>query len=195
METLSRARAIDCIGFPISGCRLLRHSYFVSLLVLAGILACAAAPGSSAYGATPAGGPAASAASIIGTEAKLNGAALTPGATLFPGDVIRVGIASTAALRFGNSLVLAAAETELVVESEGVILRDGRVQVRANGEQSFGISGPFFQVNIGVLGGIPSSAEIQLAGTRAQVSAVAGAAEVMAAGSAAPYRLRAGRNG
>ncbi len=192
METLSRVRAIDSIRFPSSGCRLLRQSYFVPLLVLAGTLFLAAAPGSSAYGATPASGPAASAASIIGTEAKLNGTPLTPGATLFPGDVIRVGIASTAALRFGNSLVLAAAETELVVESEGVSLRNGRVQVRANGEQSFGISGPFFQVNIGAFGGIPSSAEIQLAGTRAQVSTVAGAADVMAAGNAVPYRLRAG---
>ena len=88
METLSRARAIDSIRFPSSGCRLLRQSYFAFLLVIAGILVCVAAPGSSVYGATPASGPAASAASIIGTEAKLNGTPLTPGATLFPGDVM-----------------------------------------------------------------------------------------------------------
>ena len=49
------------------------------------------------------------------------------GATLFPGDVIRLGEASTAALRFGNSMVLAAPLTELVVESEGVSLRNGRL--------------------------------------------------------------------
>jgi len=192
MKTLPRALAIDYIWFLSGHLRPLRHSHFACLLVLAGILVFAATPASLAYGATPASGPAASAASIIGKEAILNGTPLAPGATLYPGDVIRLGMDSTAALRFGNSLVLAAPETELVVESEGVSLRNGRLQVRASGEQSFGISGPFFQVNIAASAGIPSSAEIRLGGTRAQVSAVAGAADVTAAGNAAPYRLRAG---
>ncbi len=151
-----------------------------------------AAPCSPALAAMPASAPAASAASIIGKDAELNGAHLAAGATLFPGDVIRLGEASTAALEFGNNLVLAAPETELVVESDGVGLRNGRLQVRANGGESFAVSAPFFQVNIAASGGIPSSAEIRLDGTLAQVSAVAGAADLMAAGEVVPYRLRAG---
>ena len=103
-----------------------------------------------------------------------------------------LGEASTAALRFGDSLVLAAPLTELVIESEGVTLRNGRLQVRADGAESFAISGPFFHVNIAASEGIPSSAEIRLGGMRAQVSAVAGAADLTAAGSAAPYKLHAG---
>jgi ferric-dicitrate binding protein FerR (iron transport regulator) len=192
MKTLSRALASHCILFQRSCMRLHCRPYFACLLVLAGILVCAVAAPPSAYGATPASGPAASAASIIGKEAKLNGTPLAPGATLYPGDVIRLGADSTAALRFGDSLVLAAPETELVVESAGVSLRNGRLQVRANGAEPFGISGSFFQVNIAAFGGIPSSAEVRLGGSRAQISAVAGAAEVTAAGSAAPYRLHAG---
>ncbi len=117
---------------------------------------------------------------------------MAAGATLFPGDVIRLGEDSTAALRFGNNLVLAAPLTELVVESEGVRLRDGRLQVRASGREPFAISGTFFHVDIAASGGVPSSAEIRLDGMRAQISAVAGAADLMAAGSAAPYRLHAG---
>ena len=114
------------------------------------------------------------------------------GATLFPGDVIRLGEASTAALRFGNSMVLAAPLTELVVESEGVSLRIGRLQVRADGAESFAISGPYFHVNIAASEGVPSSAEVRLAGPRAQVSAVAGGADLTAAGSDTSYRVRAG---
>ena len=114
------------------------------------------------------------------------------GATLFPGDVIRLGEASTAALRFGNSMVLAAPVTELIVEPEGVGLRNGHLQVRAGGAGSFAISGPFFRVNIAASGGVSSSAEVRLAGMRAQVSAVTGAADLTAAGNAASYRLHAG---
>ncbi len=79
-----------------------------------------------------------------------------------------------------------------MVESESVSLRNGRLQVRASGQESFGISGPFFRLSIAASGGIPSSAEVRLGGTLAQISAVAGAAEVTAAGNVAPYRLRAG---
>ena len=171
---------------------LLRRSYFQGLLFLAGILFCAAAPCSMAFGATRANDPAASATSIIGKEAKLNGTPMPVGATLFPGDVIRVGEASTVALRFGDSSVLAAPHTELVVESKGVSLRNGRLQVRADGAESFAISGPFFHVNIAASGGVPSSAEVRLTGLRAQVSAVAGGAELTASGNDTSYRLRAG---
>ena len=114
------------------------------------------------------------------------------GATLFPGDVIRLGEASTAALRFGDNVVLAAQLTELVVESEGVNLRNGRLQARAGGAETFAIFGPFFRVNIAASGGIQSSAEVQLGGLRASVSSVAGAAELTASGSEAAYRLHAG---
>jgi ferric-dicitrate binding protein FerR (iron transport regulator) len=192
MKTPSRGPVSDRIGNVSGRGMLLRCSYFSCLLLVAGILVTAAVPGSSAYGATPATGPAASAASILGEDAELNGGPMPVGATLFPGDVIRLGEGSTAALRFGSSLVLVASHTELVVESEGVTLRNGRLQVRASGEESFAISGPFFHVNIAAFAGAPSSAEIRLAGMRAQVSAVAGAADVTAEGSIAPYMLHAG---
>ncbi len=122
----------------------------------------------------------------------MNGTPMPPGATLFPGDVIHLGEASTAALRFGNSSVLAAPLTELVVESDGVSLRTGRLQVRANGAEGFVVSGTFFRMNIAEFGGSPSSAEIRLVGKRAQVSEFAGAANLTAAGITSPYRLLAG---
>src|SRR5579863_7210584 len=192
MKTLSRAMVSEYIGISSSRGKLFRRSYFSCLLFLAGIFVWLGAADSPAWGAPPASGPAASAASIIGKDAKLNGTPMPAGATLFPGDVIRLGENSTAALRFADSLVLAAADTELVVESQGVSLRDGRLQVRASGEESFTVSGPFFHVSIAASGGIPSSAEIRLGGTRAQVSAVAGAADLTTTGSAAPYKLHAG---
>src|SRR2546425_13286238 len=65
----------------------------------------------------------ASAASIAGGNAQLNGAPLASGATLYPGDVIALGAGSTAALQFESDLVLAAPMTELVVEPSGVGLR------------------------------------------------------------------------
>jgi len=170
----------------------LRGSYFSFVLFVAVIIVCVAVPISPAFGAAPASGAAASAASIIGKDAKLNGTPMPAGATLFPGDVIVLGEDSTAALRFADGLVLAAPGTELVVESEGVSLRDGRLQVRASGEKFFSVSGPFFHVSLAASGGIPSSAEIRLGGTRAQVSAVAGAADLTAAGGVAPYKLHAG---
>jgi len=124
----------------------------------------------------------------------MNGVPMLAGATLFPGDVIRLGDASTAALRFGDSLLLAAPLTELVIESEGVSLRNGRLQVRAGGMESFAVSAPFFHVDVAAFGGIPSSAEIRLIGSRALVSAIAGAADLTATGTADPYRLHAGES-
>jgi hypothetical protein len=181
----------DRIGNVSSRDKRLRPFYFAGLLFLAGIIVWGTVPGTLAHAETPVAGPAASTTSIVG-KVELNGTPVTAGATLFSGDVIRLGEASTLALRFENTSVLAAPFTELVVESEGLTLRTGRLQVRAGGEESFGVSGPFFHVNIAASAGAPSSAEICLGGTRAQVSAVAGAAELTAAGSAAPYRLLAG---
>jgi ferric-dicitrate binding protein FerR (iron transport regulator) len=192
MKSLSSARTSGLTEF-VSSCRILLHrSYFPFMLFLVGILTCAAAPGPSAFGATSANDPAASAASITGKDAKLNGTQMPVGATLFPGDVIRLGEASTAGLRFGNSMVFAAPLTELVVESEGVSLRNGRLQVRTDGAESFAVSGPYFHVNIAASEGVPSSAEVRLAGLRAQVSAVAGGADLTAAGSDTSYRVHAG---
>jgi ferric-dicitrate binding protein FerR (iron transport regulator) len=169
-----------------------RRSNFASLLVGVGLLISWIAAGSTAHAATPPGSSAASAASVTGNNVEVNGTPMHVGATLFPGDVIRLGEASTAALRFGNSVVLAAPLTELVVESEGVTLRDGRLQARAGGAEAFAIFGPFFRVNIAAFGGIQSSAEVRLGGLRAAVSSVAGAADVTASGSEAAYRLHAG---
>ncbi len=108
MKKVLQVLASDNNWFLNIRCQDFRRSYFPYLLALTGFLSSALAPGTLAYGATPASGPAASATSIIGKEATLNGVPLAPGATLFPGDVVRVGWDSTAALRFGDSLVLAA---------------------------------------------------------------------------------------
>jgi ferric-dicitrate binding protein FerR (iron transport regulator) len=131
------------------------------------------------------------ASSIVGKQVELNGSAIQAGATLFPGDVLRLGENSTAALQFGNSSVLAAPMTELVVESQSLKLRSGHLQVRVNGTEPFAVAGPFFQLNIAGAEGITGSAEIKLGGARAEVSAVAGTSEITSAGSA-PYRLHAG---
>jgi ferric-dicitrate binding protein FerR (iron transport regulator) len=176
--------------------RLVRPSHFswlFLLLVLGASLVRFAGSASRAYAATAATSPAASAASISGKDAQLNGAPMPVGATLFPGDIIRLGEASTAALRFEDSVVLAAPLTELVVEAEGVSLHNGRLQVRAGGAKPFAVTGPFFHVGVGASSaGAPSSAEIRLTGRRAQVSAVAGAADLTAEGTVAPFRLNAG---
>jgi ferric-dicitrate binding protein FerR (iron transport regulator) len=146
----------------------------------------------SAFGAPASTRARASAASIAGGNAQLNGAPLAPGATLYPGDVIALGAGSTAALQFESDLVLAAPMTELVVEPSGVGLRRGSVQVRLGGGLSFAVSGPFFRVNVASAGGAAGSAEVRVGGTRAQVTAVAGTAEVTPTGVATPYRLHAG---
>lgn len=169
-----------------------RSSRLFFLLVLGASLVCFAGSVSPAVAATAATNPAASAASISGKDAQLNGAPMPVGATLFPGDIIRLGETSTAALRFEDSVVLAAPLTELVVEAEGVSLRNGRLQVRAGGAKPFAVTGPFFHVGVGASSAGASSAEIRLSGRRAQVSAVAGAADLTAEGTVAPFRLNAG---
>ncbi len=193
MMILSLAPGSERFGVPSQRSAIFRL-LFIGLFFLAGCFLFQIVPGSRAYAATPPGVPAASALNIVGKDAQLNGVPMLAGATLFPGDVIRLGEASTAALRFGDSLLLAAPLTELVVESEGVSLRNGRLQVRAGGMESFAVSAPFFHVNVAAFGGIPSSAEIRLIGTRAQVSAFAGAADLTATGTADPYRLHAGES-
>lgn len=154
------------------------------------LLTVAAAPG--APGATPATSPVASTSSIDGKSVNLNGAPMAAGATLFPGDVIRLGEDSSAALQFGKSLVLAAPQTELVIEAAGVSLRDGRLQVRSGSAQAFGVSGPFFHVDVAASAGAPSTAEIRFGKMRAQITAVSGFADVISEGYDSPYRLHAG---
>src|SRR5712692_9236758 len=61
------------------------------LALLALFLFSPAALEESAFGATPASGPRASAAGITGANAQLNGTRLIPGATLSRGDVITLG--------------------------------------------------------------------------------------------------------
>jgi hypothetical protein len=192
MKTPSHAPGSDYIG--IGNRRPSSPSRACFLILLAGLIFWVSAPVQPAAAAAPATVPAASATSIVGKTAQLNGAPMSAGATLFPGDVVQLGEASTVALRFGNSLVLAAPLTEFVVESQGVTLRNGRLQVRANGEKSFGISGPFFHVNVAARGGLASSAEIRLGGKRAQVSAVTGAADLTATGIVSTYTLHAGES-
>jgi hypothetical protein len=145
---------------------------FLGLLVLRAF--CPAAPEESAFGATPEKGTSASVAGISGANAELNGERLTPGATLFRGDVITLGPDSSAALQFGKGLVLVGPGTELVVDSGRINLRSGRVQIRLGGTDTFVVSGPFFRVNVVPSGGSSGSAEILVGGKQAQVSAVAG---------------------
>ena len=159
--------------------------------VLSGMLAWGIV-GQHAFGATPAESRSASAASINGANVELNGARMVAGATLFPGDVIQLGPGSTAALQFGKNLVLAASLTDFVVTPAGISLRSGRIQVRAGSQESFSVSGPFFNLKIASQPGGTSSAEIRVGGAHAQVSEVAGAAELTAAGSDVRYKLRAG---
>ena len=191
MKTLPPALAGAYIEVPGSRSTPPRRSRVFRLLS-SGILVCGTFAGLTANAGTAPGAPAASASSIVGKDATLNGSPMPAGATLFSGDVIRLGDSSTAALQFGNNLVLAAAKTELVVESSGVRLRNGYLQVRAGSSEPFGVSGPFFHLNVAAAGGIPSSAEIRLAGARAQISTVAGAADLTSASNIEPLRLRAG---
>ena len=128
---------------------------------------------------------------LIGKQVELNGSPMLAGATLFPGDVIRLGEDSTAALQFGNSLILAAPQTELVVESQSLQLRNGRIQVRVNGKVPFAISGSFFQLNVAAVRGIAGSAEVRSGGTRAEISSVSGLAEITGSGIT-PYWLQPG---
>jgi len=193
MNFLSLAPCSEPRTIPARRTAILRFN-FTGLFFLAGFLLCQVAPCPRAFAAAPPGVPAASAVNIAGKDAQMNGVPMLAGATLFPGDVIRLGDASTAALRFGDSLLLAAPLTELVIESEGVSLRNGRLQVRAGGMESFAVSAPFFHVDVAAFGGIPSSAEIRLIGSRALVSAIAGAADLTATGTADPYRLHAGES-
>jgi len=131
--------------------------------------------------------------SVTGENVEVNGARMASGATLFPGDVVRLGEASTAALQFGGrSAALAAPLTELVIETVGVTLRSGRLQVRTSREEPFQVSGLLFHVNVLAPTGAPAAAEIQVGAQRVQISAVAGNAEVTVAGNATPYRLHAG---
>jgi len=192
MKMWLRFRAFARPKNPRTVGRRFRKVWFARAAGAAATFVLAVAPAPNAFGAPPATAPAASASSINGKNANLNGGPMAAGATLFPGDIIRLGEGSTAALQFGKSLVLAAPETELVVQSDGVSLRDGRLQVRATGAAPFGISGPFFHVDVAASGGTPSTAEIRFGKMRAQITAVAGFADVMSDGYDSAYRLRAG---
>ena len=162
------------------------------VFLLVEICACALGARSLAWGGATDTVPAALVAAVTGKDTGLNGTRMVPGATLFPGDRVRVGEDSTTALRFGPSEVLAAPNTELIVKSEGLTLRGGRIQVRAGGEKRFEISGAMFRLALMAHDGAPGSAEIRVEGARAQISAVSGTAELAAKGSDVPYRLRPG---
>jgi ferric-dicitrate binding protein FerR (iron transport regulator) len=145
-----------------------------------------------AFAATPEVDRGAFVTGITGAKAQLNGVKLISGTTLFRGDIITLGPDSSVALHYGNNHVLAAPETELVVGSEGVSLRRGRVQIRLAAADSFAVAGPFFRVNVVPSGGNSGSAEVHVGGSQAQVSAVAGIAELKVAGSETAYVLHAG---
>jgi ferric-dicitrate binding protein FerR (iron transport regulator) len=171
---------------------ILHPSVNVSFLYfLAAVFFLAIVPNPSIHAATSNTVASVFAASTQGKQVELNGSPMPAGATLFPGDVVRLGENSTAALQFGDSSVLAAPLTELVVESQSLQLRNGRLQVRVNGKEPFIISGPFFHLNIAAKQGMAGSAEIRLGGAHAEVSAVTGLTELTAAGNAS-YKLQPG---
>jgi ferric-dicitrate binding protein FerR (iron transport regulator) len=161
-------------------------------LILSFVLAYMVFSAQAAFSASTPGASRASAIGVSGANAQLNGTRLDRGATLFGSDVVTLGTDSSAALQFGNGLVLVAPSTELVVESEGISLRNGRLQIRSQGGNAFHVSGPFFRVNVAVSDGVPSSVEIRVSAKQAQISAVTGTADILTAGNETPYRLRAG---
>jgi FecR-like protein len=148
--------------------------------------------GQPAFSASTSGASRASAVGISGTNAQLNGTRLDRGATLFGSDVVTLGADSSAVLQFGNALVLVAPSTELVVESDGISLRNGRLQIRSQGGNAFLVSGPFFRVKVATSGGVSSLVEIRVSAKQSQISAVTGTADILTAGNDTPYRLPAG---
>lgn len=169
-----------------------RIANYSCLYFLAAVLLLATAA-TSPVDATPRNtGVTAFAASLVGKQVELNGSPMPAGATLFPGDVVRLGENSRAALQFGNSSVYAAPLTELVVEAQSLQLRNGRVQVKVNGKNSFTVSGSFFHLNIAGVEGRSGSAEIRMEGPHAEVSTVAGMTEITGSGIV-PYILQPGK--
>jgi len=171
-----------------------RTSIFsVTLLTLS--LFSSAALEQRAFSATPASAPRAFATAITGANAQLNGAQLIPGATLFLGDVVKLGPDSSAAVQISgkNDQVIITPGTELVIEPEGMRLRTGRIRVRLAGADTFPVTGPFFHVNVAASGGNSGSAEISVNGKSAQVAAVTGVAEILMYGSDALHRVDAGK--
>jgi hypothetical protein len=172
----------------------LRTSIFsVTLLTLS--LFSSAALEQRAFSATPASAPRAFATAITGANAQLNGARLIPGATLFLGDVVKLGLDSSAAVQISgkNDQVIITPGTELVIAPEGIRLRTGRIRVRLAGADTFPVTGPFFHVNVAASGGNPGSAEISVSGKAAQVAAVTGVADILMDGSDALHRVDAGK--
>jgi hypothetical protein len=148
-----------------------------------------------AFGATPESAARAVATAIAGENAQLNGKRLIPGATLFPGDVVTLGADSSAAMqiRGKNDLVIATPGTALVIESEGVRLRTGRVRIRLAGEDTLPVSGPFFHVSVAGSGGNSGSAEISTNEKSARVATVTGVSDILMDGSDALHRVDAGK--
>jgi ferric-dicitrate binding protein FerR (iron transport regulator) len=191
MQKKSRAAGINFPRIPHTS-RILHRPSNVSCLYLLAVVFLSAIVSSPSIHAAPRDTPGSVfATSIVGKQVELNGSPMQAGATLFPGDVVRLGENSTAALQFGNSSVLAAPVTEFVVESQSLQLRNGRVQVRVSGKEPFTISGSFFRLNVARAEAMAGSAEIRLGGAHAEVSAVAGMTE-LTPGSNTPYRLQPG---
>jgi len=191
MQKKSRAARINFPRIPHASHILHRSSNVSCLYFLLVVFLSAIVSGPSIHAATRDSASSVFATSIIGKQVELNGSPMPAGATLFPGDVVRLGENSTASLQFGNSSVLAAPLTELVVESQSLKLRNGRVQVRVSGKEPFTVSGSFFHLNVASAEGTAGSAEIRLGGAHAEVSALAGMTELTPGGDA-PYRLQPG---
>src|ERR1700733_15636278 len=106
METLFRMVTVDGIGTSTGSslprCRSRVSKVGLRSWLLGGILVGVAASGQVSYCVTPASASAASATSINGADVEVNGARMASGATLFPGDVVQIGMDSSAALQFGK---------------------------------------------------------------------------------------------
>ena len=191
MQSLPLASVLGIRYSPHYFSSLRRKCVFPSVLFILVVLI-GVVPLPSVFGATSVDHPCASAAGVNGVDVQLNGARMAAGATLFPGDVVRLGAASSVALQFGKSLVLAAPQTEFVVEPEGVSLHTGRLQVRTGGGSTFPVSAPFFHVDVASAASAAGSADILVNGKDANVSVVSGVAALTAEGIDTPYEVHAG---
>jgi ferric-dicitrate binding protein FerR (iron transport regulator) len=169
----------------------LRNPIFLSVLFVLALLL-AGIGGQSAFSTTYGNSPIASATEINGANVELNSVRMISGATLFAGDIVRLGAASSVALQFGGTLVLADSQTELIVESDGVNLRSGHIQIRTKGAKPFPVSGPYFRARVAPTGGAGGLADVHIDGPRAQISSIAGRADLTTSGISTPYELRAG---
>src|ERR1700733_2530334 len=99
LKTLPQPPVNHSTGIASPSLRQQRRFHLLRPLFLLAFLAWIVVCASPAFAATPPGSPVASVTNTIGKQVELNGSPMPAGATLYPGDAIRLGEGSTAALR------------------------------------------------------------------------------------------------